>query len=78
MMVFQLSFIFTPPHGLKPPTFADLIRLGCCSARLRRLLPSQIHRKGITVDDTTLRYCAGRIPQYPGRLGVAESRVFGG
>eukprot|EP00434_Breviolum_minutum_P006369 symbB.v1.2.005621.t2/scaffold309.1/size276354/2 len=39
------------------------IMLGCCSARLRRLLPSQIHRKGITVDDTTLRYCAGRIPQ---------------
>ena len=37
--------------------------LGCCSARLRRLLPSQIHRKGITVDDTTLRYCAGRIPE---------------
>ena len=35
-------------------------RLGCCSARR---LTSQIHRKGVTVDDTTLRYCAGRIPE---------------
>ena len=77
---FRISFIFTRPHGLKPltltPTFTIRdapIRLGCCSARLRRLLPSQIHRKGITVDDTTLRYCAGRIPECPGRTG--ELRV---
>ena len=35
-------------------------RLGCCSARR---LTVQAVRKGLTVDDTTLRYCAGRIPK---------------
>lgn len=27
-------------------------------------------RKGVTVDDTTLRYCAGRVPQH---LGMARA-----
>eukprot|EP00435_Cladocopium_sp_Y103_P055139 s375_g18.t1 len=36
------------------------VMLGCCSARR---LTSATHRKGITVDDTTLHYCAGRVPQ---------------
>ncbi|CAJ1437626.1 unnamed protein product [Effrenium voratum] len=36
--------------------------LGCCSAS-RRLASETMSRKGLTVDDTTLQYCAGRIPQ---------------
>jgi hypothetical protein len=42
-----------------------LPRLGCCGARR---LTSATHRKGITVDDTTLRYCAGRVPQQLGAM----------
>lgn len=42
-----------------------LPRLGCCGSRR---LTSATHRKGITVDDTTLRYCAGRVPQQLGAM----------
>eukprot|EP00439_Symbiodinium_sp_Y106_P052235 s451_g6.t9 len=47
------------------PTAGDGIYLKCCDAQAgsRRLSPLQMGRKGVTIDDTTLQWCAGRIPQ---------------
>jgi len=63
------------------PTAGDGIYLKCCDAQAgsRRLSPLQMGRKGVTIDDTTLQWCAGRIPQIWPNLQdtpVGSLRIF--
>ncbi|OLP93981.1 BTB and MATH domain-containing protein 40 [Symbiodinium microadriaticum] len=63
------------------PTAGDGIYLKCCDAQAgsRRLSPLHMGKKGVTIDDTTLQWCAGRIPQIWPNLQdtpVGSLRIF--